>query len=73
MFTVYVKFVICMTANAGMCLDQQIQYPSDQALTPQACMMQAMPRLAKWFEDKPQYEKWRVAKFSCVTKKDIDA
>lgn len=69
-FAVYVKFVACLIASPNVCHDQQMQFVADRNLTPQQCMMNAMPELAKWAEQHPKY---RITRFWCVTKPEIDA
>lgn len=66
-FAVYVKFVACLLTQPTVCHDQQMQFESNQALTPQQCMMNAMPELAKWSEEHP---KFRIVRFSCHTKRE---
>lgn len=69
-FAVYVKFLACMITQPTVCHDQQMQFVSDRDLTLQQCMHNAMPELAKWAE---QHPKFRIVRFSCVTKPEIDA
>lgn len=69
-FAVYVHFLACLIADPNVCHDQRMEFRSDHNLTPQQCMMNAMPELAKWAEQHPKY---RIAKFSCRTKPEIDA
>ena len=66
-FTVYIKFVACLLSNPGVCHDQQLQFSTEQLLTPQQCMLMAMPRLADWSEHN---KKWQVSRFSCASKRD---
>jgi len=68
-FAVYVKFVACLITAPNVCHDQEMQFAADHSLTPQQCMMNAMPELAKWSEEHPKY---RITRFSCVTKPEID-
>lgn len=69
-FAVYVKFVACLIADPNVCHDQQMQFVADHELTPQQCMMNAMPELAKWNSEHP---KFRITQFSCVTKREEQA
>lgn len=69
-FAVYVKFLACLITDPTVCHDQQMQFAADHALTPQQCYHNALPELAKWSEEHP---KFRIVKFSCVTKPEIDA
>lgn len=69
-FAVYVKFIACLISDPGVCHEQQMRFQAEHNLTPQQCVINAMPELAKWIEEHP---KFRITQFACITKPEIDA
>jgi len=50
----------CLIAQPGTCRDQHLYFESYGSL--QRCMMEAMPHVAQWSGEHPQ---WRVVRFHC--------
>jgi hypothetical protein len=53
--------VVCLAADPAKCKDVGLTY-SSESVTPQQCMMRALPEVAKWTDDHPS---WYVKKWSC--------
>jgi hypothetical protein len=53
--------VVCLAADTAKCKDVGLTYASE-SLTPQQCMMRAIPEVAKWTGEHPR---WVVKKWSC--------
>jgi hypothetical protein len=50
----------CMAAHPHICQNFKLTYGEN--ITPYACMMGAMPQIAKWNEG---HSEWTVRKFTC--------
>jgi len=66
MIKIYLLFTACKIATASVCMDHTITVEADHMPTPQQCIQNALPELAKWAEEHPG---WRIAKFACTAKK----
>lgn len=53
--------LVCNVVNPTNCKNVPLIY-GDESRSPYQCIMQAMPEMAKWAGQNPQ---WRVAKWTC--------
>lgn len=54
---------VCMIADPGKCKDVLLSFTSEQQhVTPQQCMAQGMPEIAKFMEGMPN---WSIQRFKC--------
>lgn len=53
--------IVCLSADPAKCKDVGLTYASE-SVTPQQCMMRAIPEVAKWTGEHPN---WYVKKWSC--------
>jgi hypothetical protein len=52
---------VCLFDNPGMCREEHLYFESHGSL--QRCMAEAIPALAQWAGEHPQ---WRIARFHCA-------
>lgn len=55
--------MLCLIADPDRCEEHAIPVFHDQQVTPMQCIMQGMPTMMKFMEDKPS---WRITRFACV-------
>lgn len=53
--------LVCLTADPSSCKDVGLTY-SSESMTPQQCLMRALPEVAKWADTHPN---WYVKRWSC--------
>lgn len=70
MIKIYLLFTACKIVTTSVCLDYTITVEADRMPTPQQCIQNALPELAKWAEE---HSDWRVTKFACSAKKFEEA
>lgn len=51
---------VCLVSDPGSCRDEHLYFESHGSL--RACMMEALPAIADWAGDHPQ---WRISRFHC--------
>jgi hypothetical protein len=64
------SIMACLLASPDDCKLHELQFSTEEGLTPYTCMMKSMPILAKWSEEHPQ---WKIEKWTCKYKKGTDA
>jgi hypothetical protein len=54
---------VCMLADPAKCKDVHLSYAAESTnITPQQCMMNGQPEIAKWSEGNPN---WQIQKWRC--------
>jgi hypothetical protein len=51
---------VCLSANPSACRDEHLYFESHGSL--RQCMAEAMPTMAKWAGEHPQ---WKIVRFHC--------
>lgn len=62
---------VCLATDSATCKVVRLPYVNEgQLVTPYSCAMGAMPEIAKWSEEHPQ---WKVTRWACgVAGKNAD-
>lgn len=57
-----VALTACLVAKPLECKDYQLRFEAERAPTPQQCITNAMPEMAKWQESHPNQQ---ITRFAC--------
>jgi hypothetical protein len=57
-------FIVCLADAPNQCKDIHLTY-AEETVTPQQCVMQGQPQIARWISENPPI--WEVKRWYCST------